>query len=140
KVLIDGVPANDIGGAFDLADLATTGIDRVEVLRGANSVLYGTDALTGVVDITTTRGHSRVPDASLAVDAGNLRTSHEEASIGGALKRFDYFGAVSHLQTNNDVPNNAYRNNTVATRLGVVLGTTTRVSGTIRRIGSSYGR
>ena len=63
KVLIDGVPANDIGGAFDFADLTTTGVDRVEVLRGSNSVLYGSDALAGVVNITTTRGHSLMPDA-----------------------------------------------------------------------------
>ncbi len=56
------MPANDIGGAFDLSDLVDTGIDRVEVLRGSNSVLYGSDALTGVVNITTKRGrhaHSR---------------------------------------------------------------------------------
>ena len=44
KVLIDGVPVNDIGGAFDFATLATTGVDRVEILRDPNSVLYGTDA------------------------------------------------------------------------------------------------
>ena len=47
KVLIDGVPANDIGGAFDFGILSAAGIDRVEVLRTANSVLYGADALSG---------------------------------------------------------------------------------------------
>jgi len=62
KILIDGVPANDIGGDFDFADIATTGIDRVEVLRGSNSVLYGSDAMTGVVSITTRRGRSRIPE------------------------------------------------------------------------------
>jgi iron complex outermembrane receptor protein/vitamin B12 transporter len=139
KVLIDGVPANDIGGGLDIADLATTGIDRVEVLRGSNSVLYGSDALAGVITITTRRGQTRIPEASFAVDGGNLGTSHEEASIGGALKRFDYFGAFSHLQTSNDVPNNDYRNNTFATRLGVVAGATTSVSGTVRRVGTGLG-
>jgi outer membrane cobalamin receptor len=45
KVLVDDVPVNDIGGAFDFAQLSTTGIDRIEVLRQTNSVMYGTDAL-----------------------------------------------------------------------------------------------
>ena len=53
KVLIDGVPANDIGGAFDFSTVATTGVDRVEMLRESNSMLFGTDALAGVVSITT---------------------------------------------------------------------------------------
>jgi len=139
KVLIDGVPANDIGGGLDISDLATTGIDRVEVLRGTNSVLYGTDALSGVINITTARGQTRIPAASFSVDGGNLGTSHEDASIGGAVKRFDYFAAFSHLQTENNVPNNDYRNNTFATRLGVVAGSSTSLSGTVRRIGSSLG-
>jgi len=54
KVLIDGVPANDIGGAFDFSDVTTTAVERVEVLRGSNSVLYGSDAMTGVDDIRST--------------------------------------------------------------------------------------
>jgi vitamin B12 transporter len=70
KILIDGVPANDIGGDFDFADIATTGIDRVEVLRGSNSVLYGSDAMTGVVSITTRRGRSRIPELTASVDGG----------------------------------------------------------------------
>ena len=73
KVLIDGVPANDIGGSFDFGNLPVTGVDRVEVLRNPNSVLYGADALTSVVNITTRRGTSRVPELSYAIDGGNLR-------------------------------------------------------------------
>jgi iron complex outermembrane receptor protein/vitamin B12 transporter len=139
KVLLDGVPANDIGGAFDFADLATTGVDRVEVMRGSNSVLYGSDALTGVVSITTRRGQSRVPEAAFSLDGGNLATSHGDLSIGGAVRRVDYFADYSHLQTDNSVPNNKYRNNTFAARLGVLLGTTTSLSGTVRRIDTSVG-
>ena len=44
KVLIDGVPANDISGAFDFSKVTTTGVEQVEMLRDANSVLYGSDA------------------------------------------------------------------------------------------------
>ena len=85
KVLIDGVPANDIGGAFDFSDLATTGVERVEVLRGSNSVMYGSDALTGVDQHHDHgAGASRVPEATLSLDGGNLGTSRGEASLGGA--------------------------------------------------------
>jgi vitamin B12 transporter len=138
KVLLDGVPANDIGGAFDFGDLATTGVERVELLRESNSVLHGTDALTGVINITTRRGRTRRPEASLSLDGGNLGTSHADASLGGAVSRFDYFTELSHLQTDNSVPNNAYRNNTSASRFGATLGTTTNVTGTLRYIDTAF--
>jgi vitamin B12 transporter len=139
KVLLDGVPANDIGGEFDFSDLTTTGVDRVELLRGSNSVLYGSDAMTGVVSVTTTRGRTHVPEAILSIDGGNFKTSHEDVSLGGAVDRFDYFAGYSHLQTDNSVPNNAYRNSTFASRFGVKLGQTTDLSGTVRWIDTKYG-
>jgi len=88
KILIDGVPANDIGGGFDFGDLATTGVDRVEVMRGANSVLYGSDAMTGVVSIVTKRGRSARPEFIYSIDGGNFNTLKNNLSIGGAAKRF----------------------------------------------------
>jgi iron complex outermembrane receptor protein/vitamin B12 transporter len=124
KVLIDGVPANDIGGAFDYADLATAGVDRVEVLRAANSVLYGSDALAGVVSITTRRGTTRVPELRYAIDGGNFGTSSHQLSLGGADGRADYFVSFSNFDTDNDVANDAYRNRQFAGRLGWTAGTT----------------
>src|ERR1041385_6117620 len=53
KVLMDGVPAEDIGGTFDFAAFSTGGVDRIEILRGPNSVLYGSDALASVINIST---------------------------------------------------------------------------------------
>ena len=50
KVLIDGIPANGIGGGIDLAEFSMVGVDRIEVLRDANSVVFGSDALAGVVE------------------------------------------------------------------------------------------
>jgi len=138
KVLVDGVPANDIGGAFDFSDLQTTGVDSVEVLRGANSVLFGSDALSGVINITTKRGTTTMPEATFAVDGGNLATSHEDASLGGLFARVDYFTAFSHLQTDNSVPNNTYRNNTSASRIGAIAGNTV-LSGTLRYIDTALG-
>ncbi|MDE3155113.1 MAG: TonB-dependent receptor plug domain-containing protein, partial [Acidobacteriota bacterium] len=139
KVLIDGVPANDIGGAFDFSDLTTTGVDRVEVLRDPNSVLYGSDALTGVISVATERGHTRIPELSAAIDGGTFGTLRQDLSLGGAVGRLDYFSAFSHLDTDNQVPNNAYHNNTFAGRYGWAVGSGTDLSVTVRHTGSRYG-
>jgi vitamin B12 transporter len=56
RVLVDGVPVNDAGGAFDWASLTITNIDRIEVVQGPASVLYGSDAVSGVVQIFTKNG------------------------------------------------------------------------------------
>jgi iron complex outermembrane receptor protein/vitamin B12 transporter len=124
KVLIDGVPANDIGGAYDFADLATIGVERVEVLRDANSVLYGTDALAGVVNLTTRRGTTRVPELTYSVDGGNFGTQNHELSFGGTAERVDYFVAVSNFDTDNATPNSDYRNRKLVSRLGWSAGNT----------------
>ena len=70
KVLIDGVAANDIGGGFDFSSVSVTGVDSVEVLREANSVIYGSDSLSGVVSITTRRGRTRIPEFTSRLTAG----------------------------------------------------------------------
>lgn len=139
KVLIDGVPANDIGGGFDFANLPITGIERVEILRNPNSVLYGADALTSVVNITTRRGTSRVPELSFAIDGGNLGTMRQDLSIGGANGRVDYFSDFSHFETDNDVPNNTYRNNTFAGTFGWAINPSTRLAVTARRTATAQG-
>jgi len=139
KVLVDGVSANDIGGGVDLAQLQTTGVGRIEVLRQSNSVLYGSDAMTGVVSIETRRGRTRVPELSYTLDGGNFGTVHNDLAVGGAFKRVDYFSDYSYFDTDNEVPNNGYRNHTYAGRFGVALGRGTDVSGTIRHIDAEYG-
>ncbi len=139
KVLIDGVVANDIGGGFDFAQLATVGVDRVEVLRQTNSVVYGADALAGVISVTTRRGSTRTPQAELFADGGNLATGHSGASVGGVAGRIDYFSGYSFFTTDNDLPNNDYRNRTYSGRLGAALGRGSDVSATVRRTDATAG-
>jgi iron complex outermembrane receptor protein/vitamin B12 transporter len=139
KVLVDGVTANDIGGGVDLAHLQTTGIGRIEVLRQTNSVMYGSDALTGVVNVETRRGSTRVPEFDYTLDGGNFGTVHNDIGVGGAVKRFNYFSDYSFFDTDNEVPNNSYRNHTYAGRFGVALGTATDLTGTLRHIDAKYG-
>jgi iron complex outermembrane receptor protein/vitamin B12 transporter len=138
KVLIDGVPANDIGGAIDLSQFSLAGVDRIEVLREANSVVAGPDALAGVVSITSRRGRTSTPEASLSIDGGNLNTNRESASFGGVAQRVDYFGEFAHLGSDNNLPNNKYANKTFAGRAGLALGHSTDISGTYRWIDRRY--
>jgi vitamin B12 transporter len=139
KVLVDGVPVNDIGGGFNYADLSTTGIERIEALRDANSVLYGSDAMAGVISINTRRGQTRTPELCASLDGGTLGTRRGELSLGGTARRFDYFAAYSHFATDNKVPNNAYTNDTFAGRVGWALGSASDVSATFRGSISDYG-
>jgi len=124
KILVDGVPANDIGGGVDLSQFATTGVERVEILREANSVLYGSDALTGVVSLSTRRGQTAVPELIASIDGGNLGTNRQDVSVGGVVKRFDYFADGYHFKTDNSVPNNAFRNLTLTGIAGAALNDT----------------
>jgi vitamin B12 transporter len=139
KVLIDGVPANDIGGGFEFADLPVTGVDRIEILRNPNSVLYGADALSSVINITTRRGTSRVPELSYAIDGGNLGTMRQDLSVGGANGRFDYFSEFSHFDTNNNLPNDAYHNGTYAGTFGWAMSPSTHLVVTGRRTATAQG-
>jgi vitamin B12 transporter len=76
KVLVDGVPVNDPGGALDLADLTTDQVERIEIVRGPASVLYGSDAVTGVVQVFTRRGQG-APTLSLSTVGGRGERRHD---------------------------------------------------------------
>jgi iron complex outermembrane receptor protein/vitamin B12 transporter len=138
KVLLDGIPANDIGGGIDLSQFSMTGVDSIEVLRVANSVIAGTDALAGVISITSRRGRTRIPEATVGLDGGNFGTNHESVGIGGTVHRFDYYSEFGHFGTDNDLPNNRYQNKTFAGRFGGAVGSNTDVSGTVRWIDRRY--
>jgi len=139
KILIDGVAANDIGGGFDFAQASTAGVERIEVLRQSNSVMYGTDALSGVVNIITRRGRTRIPQLEASADGGNFNTRRGSAAVGGAVKRFDYFSEYAYFNTDNSTPNNGYRNGTYAGRFGVAVGRGTDLSGAMRRVDAKFG-
>ena len=85
KVLIDGVPAEDIGGRFDLGTVSTTGVEQVEAFRGPDSVLYGSDAAAGIFSITTPRGSTPAPSLIYEGDAGNYSTYRNELQESAAL-------------------------------------------------------
>lgn len=139
KILIDGIPVNDIGGNFDFAQLANNGIGNVEVLRGANSVLYGSDALSGVVNITSARGTTPLPEVQYSVDGGNFSTLHQDVSLSGLFRNFDYFSEFSLFDTQGSLPNDYFQNNTVSTNVGWQVDPTLSIRATFRHIATGLG-
>jgi vitamin B12 transporter len=109
QVLIDGIPINQgLAGLFNFADLTTDNIDRIEVVRGPQSTLYGPRALAGVVQIFTKQG-SGPPTEEFTAEAGSNSTFREMFESSGAFGKFDYSIGLSRLDTDNERANNQYR-------------------------------
>ena len=139
KVLIDGIPANDVGGAFEFANLSSAAVDQVEILRGPNSVLYGSDALSSVINITTRRGTSLIPEFRYSVDGGNFGTLRDDVSVAGAFRQFDYFSEFSRFDTKNSLANSAFHDGTYAGSFGWAPNSATQIRFTLRHTGVAYG-
>jgi vitamin B12 transporter len=139
KVLIDGVPANDIGGAVDFGVLSTVGIDQIEVLRGPNSALYGSDALAGVVSMATQRGITPLPEVTYSADGGNFGTHRQEGILGGSYKQFDYLSDFARFDTANDIPRSSFHNGTYAGNFGWAPKPNTEFRVTVRRLTTAAG-
>jgi iron complex outermembrane receptor protein/vitamin B12 transporter len=134
KVLLDGIPLNEIGGTVDFGGVFTTGIDQVEVLRGPNSVLYGADALAGVVNMSSLRGTTFTPQLSYAFDAGNFSSLHHDASLGGIFHQLDYFSEFGRYDGGNTSANPHFHNATYSGNFGWTPGASTSLRLTVRRV------
>src|SRR5215208_1722461 len=98
KVLVDGVPVNQSGGAYNWANLTTDNVDRIEILRGPASVIYGSDAVTGVIQVFTRRGQPGVAVEGGA-EAGTFGTVNGHGAILGGTSTLGYSADASHHST-----------------------------------------
>lgn len=140
-VFIDGVEVKSAtSGAFNFGNLTTDNIDRVEVLRGPQSTLYGSEAIGGVINIITKKGKGPVK-ISLNSEYGTHETYKETISLSGGKKTSDYSASVSYLKTHgidvsDGVPDgreeDGYENFTGSMRLGVNFMDDGRVDTTLR--------
>lgn len=134
KIFIDGIDVSDPSGpnrVFDLGQLLTSDIDRIEVLRGPQSGLYGADALGGVISIITKKGEGP-PRVTGTIEGGSHGTFNQTAGLSGGQDRISYAFNVAHFQATNmpvtpiellppgqKAIGNWYDNMTYSTKLGV---------------------
>ena len=120
QVIIDGIEANDVtlGNEFNFAHLLTCGVERIEVLRGPQSALWGSDALAGVVNVQTIRGSGPLKlESTFSTGRFDTRQNCTGLSAGNDLQNFSLYGAyfenngsnISELGNEDD----SYRNSTV---------------------------
>lgn len=129
QVLVDGVPVNQPGGSFNFAHLRTEDVERVEIVRGPVSVLYGSDAVTGVIHVITRRG-LRGPvitgnlSSGLANRVGDQADSRSgslafDAGVSGSSAAFDYAASAARFASDGAYAfNNDYDNTTASASLG----------------------
>lgn len=96
-VLIDGMRANAFGGGLDLAQVPLVDIERVEVVRGPQSSVFGADAIGGVVQIVTTQRQRNRGEVTL--EGGSLGTVRLRAGAGGSSRGFSYHAAMEHARS-----------------------------------------
>ncbi len=140
RVLVDGVPVNQPGGAFDLGTALPFELERVEVVRGAASSLYGTDALAGVVSFQTRRARpGEAPSLRGEAEAGSFDWLRWLAGTSGARGRFDWNAGVQRLTTDNQQPNSRFEQTSAALAAGVRLDAATDVRAVVRLEDSTTG-
>lgn len=102
KVLIDGIPANDplsVGRGFDFSNMSVDNIEKIEIIRGPQSVLYGSDAIGGVILITTRKGQG--PNAGrVSAWGGSFSTVNTAANTSGSQGAFYYSAGGSYFDSN----------------------------------------
>jgi outer membrane cobalamin receptor len=108
-VMVDGVKVNDFGGAFNFASLPVESIERIEVVRGPQSALYGLNAIGSVVHIITRRPTGPLETRG-AIEGGSFGTARGSLGAGGRQGRFGWSFDLMRHASDGVVPNDDYRN------------------------------
>jgi len=121
KVIVDGVYISEPSETLDFGTLPLAQAERLEFARGAQSTLYGSDAMTSVVQVWTRTGSTPVPELRFGADGGNLGTANGFASLAGAHRRFDYNFFGDQFNSNGQGVNNAYSDSLQGANVGAAL-------------------
>ncbi len=116
-VMVDGIPLNQFGGAFDFASLPADGVERIEVTRGPQSALYGSNAVTGVVNLISRQGEGP-PHFTALAEAGSFNTHRFSTGASGLTRGWGWNFDVSKLVSQGVVANDRYRNQSALLSLG----------------------
>jgi len=148
KVLLDGMPVNQPGGAIDLSNYSTDNIDKIEIVHGAGSALYGSDAMDGVVQLFSHRGSTPTPQLILDADGGTFGTGNGGAQLSGLLGLFDYSVDVGYFSTQGQIaapfdgqrPLDYFRDTTLSGNFGWKFSDTDTLRLTVRNSSSDAGQ
>lgn len=139
RVMIDGIPVNEPGGAVNLSQLTLDGIEKVEVVRGASSALHGSDAMTGAVQLFTRRGATARPLLELEGEGGWFSTGRGSGTLSGVLGRLDYAATAAYFSTSGAEPNDYFRQTTLSGNFGWRWSETNQLRYVVRNHASDAG-
>ena len=147
-IMIDGVRVGDpmaIDGKMSISDLSTDNIERIEIVRGAQSVLYGSDAIGGVINIITKKGKGK-PKFYLSSEGGSFQTFRERVGVSGSNDKINYAASILRLDTqgvsraDEDLGNNEedyYHDTNISARVDGQISDTVRMGFSVRHSESS---
>jgi vitamin B12 transporter len=130
-ITIDGIPVYDpsgVGGNFDIRNISVAVIERIEILKGSQSTLYGSDAVAGVINIITKKGGNKPFSATGSVSAGSYNTFKGNAGVSGKKNIIDYNADYSFVTTkgineaitaNNNFDKDGYTQQSVQAGIGI---------------------
>ena len=139
KVIVDGVCISEPGETFDFGTLPLGQVDRLEFARGAQSTLYGSDAMTSVIQVWTRNGSTPAPELRFGADGGNFGTANGYASLAGTYRRFDYNFFGDEFNTNGQGINDAYSDSLEGANAGAALSRDTSLRVRVRHSNSYVG-
>lgn len=146
-VMLDGIELNDPSNpvrSFDFGQFELTNIEQVEILRGPQSTLYGSDAIGGVINLRTKKGSGK-PTFYASSEMGSFETFRETGGFSGSTDLFNYSFGISHTYTDGysaathtkgNREEDDYQNLTVSTRLGFTPTDNFELFATLRYIDS----
>ncbi len=141
-VLLDGIPLTEPGGGLDFAHLTSPGLGRMEVIRGPESVLFGAEASSAVIQMFSERGDPEAtrPHGSLVYERGSYSTDHWTGSVnGGFADRLDYALTSDQYRTTGEFPNDAFRITSGTANVGFRFSDATQLRAVYRTFDSYTG-
>ncbi len=142
-IIIDGVEVTDLSnmtGGYDLSNLMAANVERIEVLKGSQSALWGSDAMGGVINIVTKKGQGEL-NGSADFEFGSDKFNKQNINVNGATATSHYSLSASNLETdgisakdeeNGGKQADAYENQTIALKAGHQFNETFAIDGVMR--------
>lgn len=118
KLLVDGAPVTWAGRQINFSNFTLDNVDKIEIVHGAESTLYGSDAVAGAIQVISHRGTTRIPEVTLFADGGSFSSARGGAQVSGLAGRFDYSAAASYFETAGQGPNDFFLNRSFAGNFG----------------------